>query len=206
MIPKIPLLIAPADLRDVLQMSQNVEDVRVTPSLRLAQDADLVNLLGGVMVNRILAGWETGTDAGVEAIRTMLVRYLQYSAATYLADTHGISFDRFGLVVFDSDNSTPATEGDRGRVLSAVRGGRETSQAALMRYMRDHIDAYPELYEWEKGEATASPTAGFAIIGTATGNPSFGIGGYEQKAVRCGNRRNGICYAQNCTCTYGTNY
>lgn len=164
------LVITLDEMREFRPISKGIDAGRIQPYIQEAQQFDLKRLLGDPLYVDFMAKFDVAGDPQYANYQTLLkgtsytynntsiehpglIGYLSYHALARFFNNNQVNAVKYGLVVKETDQSTPIDWKVIAASVSELRSNALALQADIQKYLRYNPALYP-LYQYNDGSAS----------------------------------------------------
>ena len=167
------LFVNPDYLKRLTNLSGAVDDDRIVPSVIIAQDLQIQQILGTDLYEKIKSEIKAGTITG--AYETLLDKYIRKATAWHtmvdLIPNLYVKMDNGSLVIRTSENSVTITEADLHREIERARQNAQFYSYRLSKYLSYNSGSFSEYSTNTEDKLDPTTTSyyqnGLTISGTA---------------------------------------
>lgn len=141
------LFVNPDYLKRLTNLSGAVDDDRIVPSVIIAQDLQIQQLLGTKLYDKLKAEIKAGTLAGnyLALMDDFIRKSTAWWTMVYLIPNLYVKMDNGSLVIRTSENSITISEGDLHREIERARQNAQFYSYRLIQELTDNSSLFPEL-------------------------------------------------------------
>lgn len=174
------LLITEKTIKNLTNLSDNMNGKLLLPAIREAQDINLREILGDDLLNSLVYYASQSQDEIPDAYYSLLVKcqyYLAYQAISNICMITSVKIDNAGLQRISDEHMEPLSVGDVNQITSYYQKKADYYCLLLQNFLIDNRTDYPELDECQcnkiQSHLYSSASCGIVLGGPRSKYPVY---------------------------------